>query len=322
MFGLFSGLTAAWLTLLVRRRAIAHRIHWLMGVLVLLKALTLLTQVGGAGGWVGALGADEGSTNLAGRKPSGAGARGRGRLTKPLPPQAIMTRHVEATGEPEGWNLAYYVTTTARGLLFFTVVVLIGAGWSYMKVEGRGWGEGGVGGGGLGARSREPHGACGRRPLNTSSDRARAAAWPARAPLPRRLQPFLDDNTRKTLMVVVPLQVGPRAGAGRPVSACPLLSSAARCCSAPQLTAGRPRGPAAPALNPLDLSKPPPTPLPPPPPSRQVFANIALVFVDEESPAMRDWWGPRGGGGRKQGPHRPPAAGRRRACHRGCSRLA
>jgi hypothetical protein len=45
-----------------------------------------------------------------------------------------MTRHVENTGEPEGWNLAYYITTSARGLLFFTVVVLIGAGWSYMKV--------------------------------------------------------------------------------------------------------------------------------------------------------------------------------------------
>lgn len=91
--------------------------------------------------------------------------------TLTLMAQALMTMHVERTGEPEGWNVAYYVFTTARGLLFFTVVVLIGAGWSYMK-------------------------------------------------------PFMDDNTRKTLLVVVPLQV---------------------------------------------------------------FANIALVFIDEESPAMRDW---------------------------------
>ncbi len=42
-----------------------------------------------------------------------------------------------------------------RGLLFFTVVVLIGTGWSYMK-------------------------------------------------------PFIDDNTKRILMVVVPLQVGLR----------------------------------------------------------------------------------------------------------------
>ena len=48
-----------------------------------------------------------------------------------------MTAHVEATGTPEGWNYAYYIFTSARSLLFFTVVILIGAGWSYMKVPSR-----------------------------------------------------------------------------------------------------------------------------------------------------------------------------------------
>ena len=58
-------------------------------------------------------------------------------LRAPLPPdwcQALMTAHVERTGLAEGWGIAYHVFTAARGLLFFSVVVLIGAGWSYMKV--------------------------------------------------------------------------------------------------------------------------------------------------------------------------------------------
>lgn len=38
-----------------------------------------------------------------------------------------MTHYIEATGGPDGWNIAYYVFTACRGLLFFTVVVLIGA---------------------------------------------------------------------------------------------------------------------------------------------------------------------------------------------------
>ncbi|KAI8470208.1 MAG: G protein-coupled seven transmembrane receptor [Monoraphidium minutum] len=128
MFALFAGLTAAWCAVLAAKRPFVHKIHLLMGGLLMFKTLTLLAQ-------------------------------------------ALMVLHIERNGEAQGWNVVYYVFTTARGLLFFTVAVLIGAGWSYMK-------------------------------------------------------PFMDDNTRTALMVVVPLQV---------------------------------------------------------------FANIALVFVDEESPAMRDW---------------------------------
>ena len=50
-----------------------------------------------------------------------------------LPFQAIMTEHLEATGHADGWNIAYYIFTFFRGILFFTVIVLIGTGWSYMK---------------------------------------------------------------------------------------------------------------------------------------------------------------------------------------------
>jgi hypothetical protein len=49
--------------------------------------------------------------------------------------QAIMTHHISLTGHADGWNVAYYVFTFFRGVLFFTVIVLIGTGWSYMKVE-------------------------------------------------------------------------------------------------------------------------------------------------------------------------------------------
>ncbi|KXZ52730.1 hypothetical protein GPECTOR_8g123 [Gonium pectorale] len=47
--------------------------------------------------------------------------------------QALMVYYIERTGSADGWNIAYYVFTFLRGILFFTVVVLIGTGWSYMK---------------------------------------------------------------------------------------------------------------------------------------------------------------------------------------------
>jgi hypothetical protein len=47
--------------------------------------------------------------------------------------QAIMIHFIERTGSADGWNIAFYIFTFFRGVLFFTVVVLIGTGWSYMK---------------------------------------------------------------------------------------------------------------------------------------------------------------------------------------------
>jgi G protein-coupled receptor 107 len=47
--------------------------------------------------------------------------------------EAAKYHYVAATGSPDGWNIAYYIFTSFRGLMFFTVVVLIGTGWSYMK---------------------------------------------------------------------------------------------------------------------------------------------------------------------------------------------
>ncbi|MEW5299527.1 MAG: hypothetical protein WDW36_002536 [Sanguina aurantia] len=86
--------------------------------------------------------------------------------------QALMCHYIEFTGHADGWNIAYYFFTFVRGMLFFTVVVLVGTGWSYMK-------------------------------------------------------PFLGDREKRILLVVVPLQV---------------------------------------------------------------FANIAIVITEEESPAVKDWF--------------------------------
>lgn len=44
-----------------------------------------------------------------------------------------MFHLIRTTGHPDGWNVAFYIFTFMRGVLFFTVVILIGTGWSYMK---------------------------------------------------------------------------------------------------------------------------------------------------------------------------------------------
>lgn len=86
--------------------------------------------------------------------------------------QAGMYHYIERTGSADGWNIAYYIFTFFRGILFFVVVVLIGTGWSYMK-------------------------------------------------------PFLGDKEKRILLVVIPLQV---------------------------------------------------------------FANVAIVITEEQSPAVKDWF--------------------------------
>ena len=83
-----------------------------------------------------------------------------------------MNHYIQKTGDPEGWNIAFYVFSFLRGLMFFTVIILLGTGYSYFK-------------------------------------------------------PFLSDNEKKLLMVVIPLQV---------------------------------------------------------------LANIAIIIMDEDSPADRDWF--------------------------------
>lgn len=46
---------------------------------------------------------------------------------------AGMYHDDQYTGSPEGWNVAFYVFTFLRGVMFFAVIVLIGTGWSYLR---------------------------------------------------------------------------------------------------------------------------------------------------------------------------------------------
>ena len=78
MFILFASLGSVWCAVVYKAHAQAHRVHYLMGVLIIAKTLTLLSQAG-------------------------------------------MYHLIRARGDSEGWNLAYYLFTFLRGLLFFTV---------------------------------------------------------------------------------------------------------------------------------------------------------------------------------------------------------
>jgi G protein-coupled receptor 107 len=77
-FVLFTVAASMWAVLILRAGREAHRLHWLMLVLVVFKALTLLSQAG-------------------------------------------MYHLIRLTGEPEGWNVAFYIFTFMRGILFFVV---------------------------------------------------------------------------------------------------------------------------------------------------------------------------------------------------------
>lgn len=46
--------------------------------------------------------------------------------------QSGMYHYIRVTGEPDGWNVAYYIFTFFRSVFLFTVIILIGTGWSYM----------------------------------------------------------------------------------------------------------------------------------------------------------------------------------------------
>ncbi|CAI0433742.1 unnamed protein product [Linum tenue] len=41
--------------------------------------------------------------------------------------------HVSTTGSPHGWDVAFYAFGFLKGIMLFTVIVLIGTGWSFLK---------------------------------------------------------------------------------------------------------------------------------------------------------------------------------------------
>lgn len=79
-----------WIFLCHKNRTFVHKIHMLMAVLLLMKAMNLIFA-------------------------------------------AEDKYHVKVTGTPRGWETLFYVFQSIRGLLLFTVIVLVGTGWSFLK---------------------------------------------------------------------------------------------------------------------------------------------------------------------------------------------
>ncbi|CAA2967542.1 GPR107-like [Olea europaea subsp. europaea] len=79
-----------WGSLCFKNRMSVHRIHALMGLLVIIKALNLLCA-------------------------------------------AEDKHYVKVTGTPHGWDVLFYIFQFIRVILLFTVIILIGTGWSFLK---------------------------------------------------------------------------------------------------------------------------------------------------------------------------------------------
>jgi hypothetical protein len=47
--------------------------------------------------------------------------------------EGIRYHYIAINGASEGWSVAYFVFTSLRGVMLFTVILLIGSGWSLMK---------------------------------------------------------------------------------------------------------------------------------------------------------------------------------------------
>lgn len=90
MFVLYLCALILWSYGIYSKNTTSHKIHYLMGGLLLAKAMTVLSQSG-------------------------------------------MYHLIRTTGGPDGWNIAYYIFTFLRGTMLFTVIVLIGTGWSFLK---------------------------------------------------------------------------------------------------------------------------------------------------------------------------------------------
>lgn len=87
---IFCGFLGFWIYICIQNRLSVHRIHLLMGLLVVMKALNLLCA-------------------------------------------AEDKHYVKSTGTPHGWDVVFYIFQFIRVVLLFTVIVLIGTGWSFLK---------------------------------------------------------------------------------------------------------------------------------------------------------------------------------------------
>lgn len=89
-FMLYLGALGYWIYFCHTNQRSVHRIHLLMGGLLLFKALNLICA-------------------------------------------AEDKHYVKVTGTPHGWDVLFYIFQFIRVVLLFTVIVLIGTGWSFLK---------------------------------------------------------------------------------------------------------------------------------------------------------------------------------------------
>ncbi|CAH9127101.1 unnamed protein product [Cuscuta epithymum] len=87
---IYFGFTALWVYICCGNRGSVHRIHLLMAVLLITKALNLLFA-------------------------------------------AEDKHYVKVTGTAHGWDVLFYIFQFIRVVLLFTVIILIGTGWSFLK---------------------------------------------------------------------------------------------------------------------------------------------------------------------------------------------
>ncbi|PKA59988.1 hypothetical protein AXF42_Ash009672 [Apostasia shenzhenica] len=86
----YCGLAVLWISVLVRKRKTAFRIHYFMLAVVILKALNLICE-------------------------------------------AEDKSYIERTGSAHGWDVLFYIFSFLKGISLFTLIVLIGTGWSFLK---------------------------------------------------------------------------------------------------------------------------------------------------------------------------------------------
>ncbi|KAJ6924154.1 protein CANDIDATE G-PROTEINUPLED RECEPTOR 7-like [Populus alba x Populus x berolinensis] len=86
----YAGFLGLWSYVLYSNKRSVHRIHLLMGGLLLMKALNLICA-------------------------------------------AEDKHYVKVTGTPHGWDVLFYIFQFIRVVLLFTVIVLIGTGWSFKE---------------------------------------------------------------------------------------------------------------------------------------------------------------------------------------------
>ncbi|KAL2502801.1 Lung seven transmembrane receptor family protein [Forsythia ovata] len=87
---LYFAFFAFWGYICLTNKKSVHRIHTVMGLLVIMKALNLLCA-------------------------------------------AEDKHYVKVTGTPHGWDVLFYIFQFIRVVLLFSVIVLIGTGWSFLK---------------------------------------------------------------------------------------------------------------------------------------------------------------------------------------------